>query len=394
MNILTGDEMKTVEDFYYRIGAYDMVISEDKIWCCGNKQNTLYEIGRDTHTIKALAEFDESEIHKDKMYRSLIHINNKLVLIPFSADKIGIYDLNANQLEYEEINMHWADRSDQMWKNKKFRKAFSYGNKVYLLGYHYPAIIQYDIAQRTLKYHTDWLDLLEIEKPDYRGYINDYILKENQVYLFMGSCPLILKINIDTWKTETIKVNTSLKGFGGAVSDGGNFWTVGRGSTNNKLLKINPKTWQTKELDILLDEEKKLENPFYEPLVTEKNIYLFPMRSQHVYKLDRETEKCEVEEAFDKLFTDDRNMFCSYYGLPPRQIGKKILFVTGTDFIWHEFEMDDRKIESYEMRMPNNDVFLNKKIIGKIDKRIKEIISENLGISLKNFLEYIEVGNG
>lgn len=110
------------------------------------------------------------------------------------------------------------------------------------------------------------------------------------------------------------------------------------------------------------------------------------MRSQHVYKLDRETEKCEVEEAFDKLFTDDRNMFCSYYGLPPRQIGEKILFITGTDFIWHEFEMDEKKIKSYEMRMPNNDVFLNKKILGKIDKRIADIIAESLEIPLDFFV--------
>lgn len=385
--------MKTVEDFYYRIGTYDMVISEDKIWCCGNKQNTLYEIGRDTHAIRVLAEFDESEIHKDKMYRSIIHSNSKLILIPFSADKIGIYDLNTCQLEYEEINISRTDSSSQMWKNKKFRKAFLYGNKVYLLGYHYPAIIQYNIAQRELKYYTDWMENLEIRKPDYRGYINDYILDKDCVYLFMGSCPIILKIDIDVWKTEVIKIDTSLKGFGGAVSDGQYFWVVGRGKTNNKLLKIDCKTWKTKEFDILLDEEKKLENPFYEPLITEKYIYLFPMRSQHVYRLDRETEICQVDEIFDKLFVDDRNMFCCYYGLPARQIGEKILFITGADFIWHEFEISEKKIKSYEMRVPNNDAFLNKKVLSKINKGINGIISENLGIPLNDFLKYIEVGD-
>jgi hypothetical protein len=194
------------------LNAINGVLVENKIYFASREMNMVYSLDLDSHIIDVLESPPEERTFQSGLYGNIVYICGKLVLVPFNAEKIWIYDLS-------EGSWHGIALGEIGKKPYKFLGAAVYDEYVYMLGYHYLGIIRLNI-------HTSTIEIIKLPYKECGDglFFIDCIKKDEWLYTPVMLENKVLKLNLGTGEYKMISVGDSKNRYVGIGWDGEWFW--------------------------------------------------------------------------------------------------------------------------------------------------------------------------
>ena len=340
--------MKKYNKVYMRPSGMNMAEGNGKVWMALLHRNGICEIDIKTREAKLCKIFEEEPLDGEFLYCYVEKIGERLIFSPGLAEKIAIYDLRTETMMY--IPLKNADK----YRELKFWNIIRYQSDVYFLAYTYPAIIKLNMESMEIEYITDWLNEIieDIPVDAYNGYFSDgHVMYDDQVLIPVNCMRAVLELNLKTARTKIRKLEVSMRGIGGLSSrDGENIWLVGRGGKANWVSCWNRKTGDIKEI-FLKEIGEDMINPFFAPVCTESKVYLMPMSAPYICEIDpnkKKIGKCRLIGTITQPLWEWTTM-------ATRLHEDWLIFITGSDFGWHEYSMETGKSEDYYIYMEENE---------------------------------------
>lgn len=105
----------------------------------------LCRMNRKTLECELLYRFCEGEM-TERLYKKIIPYKNRLFLVPFLSEQIGVYDIVTAEMRFIQLNEDYVDvRWQQRLVSAKFENALVKGKFLYMIPHSYHAIIRIDM---------------------------------------------------------------------------------------------------------------------------------------------------------------------------------------------------------------------------------------------------------
>ena len=124
------------------IDAETACLEDEKIYFFGSKLNMLYYCDLNTKKVYVLGKIPKYELVRQKLIGRILKWRGLIVVAPFNAKEIWIYDIANNA--WEEIEIKDANSAGEL-----FYQGFVNGNEIRLIGCGYPAIVTLNMNTRT-----------------------------------------------------------------------------------------------------------------------------------------------------------------------------------------------------------------------------------------------------
>lgn len=223
------------------IGFYDFIADGDFIWVSAINCNALFKINVKSMEAEYMGSFPHEDLYGKYLHRSVIKIGNKLFFTPFSADRIGIYDIETNEfLTTPEL------------KNKdipfKFERSIVYGDYIFFFPQRYNAIVKYNYKTNEISYFNDWLhefhEVTAASNPIYFGFGVE--VKDNKAYIPCRQTNAILEFDLTEGKSKKIIVGSDENTYISILYDSGYFYLISAAQSST-ITRWNPETGEIRE---------------------------------------------------------------------------------------------------------------------------------------------------
>lgn len=214
--------------------------------------------------------------------------------VPFSAE--SIYALN---IETGEVKKKLIDPPQSGFEEynsmAKFMSAFSYENKVFMVGVSYPAIVEYDIEKNELIYHDAWFrELCVFFKTDDSAIFRKTMAVDSKIYAPSCKGNIVLEFSMETYNYHIYQVGDELCNFSAICYDGESFWLAPRDSDG--IVEWNKDTKETNIYNNYPAGFIKRDYSFNDIIVTKnKKIILLPGSANMFLTFDENKNICEYE---------------------------------------------------------------------------------------------------
>lgn len=267
-----------------------MCIEDDKAWIFANNFNALFELNLYTSELSFLGSVTNEDMYTKGLYLNILKVDNRLVLVPFLAKSIGIYDIDTKEFNNIPLEMPGC----------KCYGAVTYNNTVFLVGYNSARIVSLDVMNKTVKYIVDCEDYFMNKKIDNVRY---YFRKNSCVvdnYFYIASCVsnTIIKLDMQTEKVEFIELDIETDGLMTITFDGNDFWITK--NVADSLIKWNEHNNECK--DIMIPEGVRISS---EIVCCEDEIIIFPTMGNHVMGLDKKNLETYIVEGFEQYIREN-----------------------------------------------------------------------------------------
>lgn len=265
-----------------KVTCNDWCEDERRIWLSLINKNAICEIDKSSKNVKILGYFPHNGLGEDDLSLSVEKCENYVIFCPFKAKDIGIFNISTEKLEF--INVAFLlDRSEGI---ELFYRMIVFKKNIFFLGIRCPVIMRLDLETRKIDLFDDWLEKIEQQKCNNGVYFTDgYAQRGNELYLPIGRCSGILKVNLDKMNWDYIKLNFGVDGILGMVQNENLIWFTANDKRascffqwdldNNKVVKI----------------ELPYQGIFYAPLYYEKSLFFFGNSKQGIYQYELESKK-------------------------------------------------------------------------------------------------------
>lgn len=263
-----------------RINLYaeEGILVGDRIYCVCRNMSIFYSIHCPTGEVKIIGNFPDERFHMDQCSRKIVKWNNKLVFVPYNAKYIHIYDMqngNWEQLDYPGNESY----------GRKYIEAFVHNDKVIMIGAFAPNIIELDMNTREVCIRNWYFEKFkEIGDLFCRS---GYAIIKDDLYIALATSNEVMKINMETWEYDVIKVGMKEDRFSGIVYDGDLFWISPR-KEGDVLVWNGGSQWEKVDLPFKL---LKSECNFGGIYVYNNSIYLHGFEGEYSAVIDKRTRE-------------------------------------------------------------------------------------------------------
>ncbi|MBO4953374.1 MAG: hypothetical protein J6C99_10785 [Lachnospiraceae bacterium] len=180
-------------------------IYENKIYMFGSTINILYCVDIEEGKVEILGNIPGYNLCSSKLVGKLLIYKEKIILLPFNADNVWIYNLHSNnwtEVKLEGNSVHC----------EKFYQGFLEKNKVHAIGCRYPAIVVIDLDTFKVTYNKKIYNKInQVVSDDGIYFRTEYIREDNKIK--MGCCKLngIFEYNLSSGDADFIECGK--KGF-------------------------------------------------------------------------------------------------------------------------------------------------------------------------------------
>jgi hypothetical protein len=381
----------------YRFFPVSLYVDETDIWISVKRINALFKmsksdwepefIGRFPHEMEFAARFDAS------LYLKPAEKNGVIYFPPFQAKEIAAYSVADNRF----MKFAYKKSGDEEAYQRDFASAVAYGDYVYFTPYLYPAILRLDTVTHEITYYSEWVGSLRNLMSDTKeAYFLHPIVVGKSIFLAACGANAVVEFNMETCESVVYTVGERGYRFNGICFDGENFWISPRQSTETPVIKWNPQTCLYKEFkDIYQDDTRQY---WYLPIIYGGGfVWLLPLLSKHVYKIDTCTDVISIAEEFELRLSNDRDTIKTRKYSCAQSFGDSIFTyneLAGT-FIEYNFTTKERREEkvSYsEEAMAQISPLLAEAFLPDIDAIKFELdcyYEESNEIGLSGFLNHI-----
>lgn len=280
---------------------YPMVLYDDKAWVISGEDNFLYNVDLKNWEATYVVEVQSD---KEDVWRGNyvgLEYKSKIICIPDRNDKIGIYDIVNEKMEYIQMPQNITTR----WS---IDAHILDGDILYLISQVKNMILKVDLKH----YSVEICDCIESGKK-----IVYVLAKEKEfVYIIQEDKLNLYRYNVLNGKVK--KTFISEECYDVMCCDGDNIWFSGR---KKKVLCWNEQTNQTKEVDlstldiceynlvapkkdtyVVTKEKDFCHQIFYKQCVYGEYVYFFPYHTNHVLRVNTKNftvEKIDFENEID-----------------------------------------------------------------------------------------------
>lgn len=286
-----------------------MVLINDEIWTVPVHHNFLVAINVHTGMTRYICQVSEEA--QERLYGDIVNFNNeKLFIIPMSADDMAVYDLKSGSISHIKIEYPKKyDGNTSYRPSYKFSRGMQLQDFVYLFPCTFPGIVAVNPKTYEISINDAWV--MEVEKNkqvDKEVYFRDCIFKDKKVYMASSCENAILEYD---YIRDVVRVfYIGEKEYSTVVYDGEKF--VAASKYGHRVIRIGEK----------MDEWEKLvdykdNSPVISMHPSKNGLYVFPFKveeSYYLYKGDKYTLGLESGFIFNTLsdgsyiyIIDDRN---------------------------------------------------------------------------------------
>ncbi len=208
----------------------DVVRSGDYYYFVALELNALCRIGIKYGTIEVVDSIPGEGLYSERVCSKIYALEDQLLFLPMNGEKIWVYKIGKAQWRSIELE-------NSALTGMKMMQAVKHGNRIYLIGCFYPAIVVWDSGTGRIDYIREpygiMKDLQAREKINY--FRCDYALKEDVLYLASCLTNAVLKLNLTSHRWEFVRVGKSGNQYAGITRDKECFWLAPR--TGNCLVR-------------------------------------------------------------------------------------------------------------------------------------------------------------
>ena len=160
---------------------------------------------------------------------------------------------------------------------------FLYNNCAYFFGIRYPAILELNLATNELTLFDEWLEKLEKHKCKEAVFFTDgYARKEDIIFLPIGRCNGVLKVNLNTMEWEYLEMAVISQGILGITQKENTVWFTEYDIGAKKFFQWNLDSGSVVSIDM------PCQDCFYAPLYCNRSLLFTPNfgRKAYLYELE------------------------------------------------------------------------------------------------------------
>jgi hypothetical protein len=163
---------------------------ENKLWFCHSEFNGLFVADSSSQNAHFIGSFPNEVLHKRLLYWAPVLCKNKLIFAPHSANNIGVYDIQTNELS--TLPLPELKKPLAIGIAYKFTKAVVFGNSVFFVGSRYPSFLELN------------MDTMEIQRHHEKFRLNGYpCIAGNQIFAAAKKWTKITCFSMQTKAIET-----------------------------------------------------------------------------------------------------------------------------------------------------------------------------------------------
>lgn len=195
--------------------AEDGILVDDRIFCICRNMAMLYSVHYLTGEVNIIGNLPEEHFYIEQCSRKIVRWNDYLVITPYNAKYIHIYDMHNEKWER-------LDYPQNESYGRKYVEAFVYNDKVIMIGAFTPNIIELDMKTREICIRNTYFE--KYGNTDELFCRSGYGIIKDDLYIALAISNEVMKINMDSWEYDVIKVGAESDRFSGIAYDGNRFW--------------------------------------------------------------------------------------------------------------------------------------------------------------------------
>lgn len=267
-----------------KITCYDWYEDEKKIWMCLENKNAICEIDKESKNTKILGSFPHNTLGEEELSLSVERCGDYIVFCPFKANDIAMLNIYTGELEFIDL-LKVIGKDIHLYTGiEKFYRMVSFKNFVYFFGIKYPAIIKFDLLTKKIQIFNEWMETIERHTCKEAVLFTDgYARKKDEIYIPIGRCNGILRINLDTMEWNYIEIESIVHGILGMTQKENLVWLTEYDSGAKSFFQWNLDNGEFMQIDL------PCQDGFYAPLYCDKTLLFFQNYGKRSYQYNLES---------------------------------------------------------------------------------------------------------
>lgn len=357
--------------------CYDWYEDEKNIWLCLENKNAICVIEKKSKDIKILGSFPHNGLGEGDLSLSVIKCDDHIVFCPFKANDIAVLDIYKGELEFIDLLQNLGGNEQKYSEIEKFYRMISYKNYVYFLGIKYPAIMRLDLKTKKIELFNEWLEEIEKNKCKEAVLFTDgYAQKGDEVYLPIGRCNGVLKINLNTMEWKYIRIKFLTHGILGMTQKRNYIWLTEYDVRAKKFFQWNLDSNEITQIDL------PCQDAFYAPLYCNKTLLFFQNLGNKSYQYDLKSgDWKEITSILPEL-----------NGSSDKKVQKnKISYFANKDKRFYHWDLKNNIIYYEEIRIKEKEFLKNSwnDYCKRCKQEFKDHIVKEGKMSIKDYIEII-----
>lgn len=262
---------------------YDMTIYNGFIWFSANEHNGLYRKALTNGRLERVATFKGENLFGNRLYGKIIQYGKKIFFIPYTAEKMAIFDCEDYQLKMVDLHVNKDVKCFL-----KFGNAFVWHHFLFLIASSYPTIIRYDIESGEIVSCNKWVE----ECMQYMGnapggqmFRKDYYLQKNKLYLtFMKKC-MVLQFDVESLEHRWYYIENNNPYFA-LFGENEKLLLAGK-----DILLTNNNFSEQRKIPFAEDVDGPIKNSIVESRKIGERVYFFLLGENRILYYDKKTQK-------------------------------------------------------------------------------------------------------
>ena len=318
---------------------------KDEFFISSFTYNALYKMNKKSHQLNFIGHFPGERLDEYNLYHSMVQWGDEVYFAPARAKDMAVFNLCDNSfrkiaIPAPSINTSYKD------SYAKFNSIFSFGGFIYLIGYCYPGILQYDPIKGSFKQFFDWLPEIERLQIDYKKdditYFYGAISVGEELFATSTVANAVVVFNMRTCSSVVYKVGENGGTFSGICYDGENYWLSPR--DGSIVVRWNRETGESKSYETNIRSE---DSTFIGTIYVNGYVWLFPYGGSSVLCIDPQNEQIKMVDDFCENFCERSNSYRDKgFSMIREYHGRIFLFADRTaDFI--DYNPKDSELKRY-----------------------------------------------
>ena len=294
-------------------------------------------------------------------YRDVLEVNGKLYYLPERQGKTPQLKIRVINGEETVLSLENRCLKTGLENDSLFSQMIQHNDYLYLIPYAYPSVVVLDLKTLDINYIDDWVEVISesVIADNKKGFFfsEQYITKNDKIIIPFFCMPAILEIDVVELTAKVVTIDSDEEGFSGVLESlDGNYILAGSGKGVNFFYMVDKKDYSLRRISSRCDSYRgyvslKMLRDKYD------NIYVFPRKREEGFDVDiyclnlktldlRPTNIMENERtSFDKRIWGDEILYADW------KDENTIIYVTGRDLKWHEYNVETTELVEYEMEM-------------------------------------------
>lgn len=360
-----------------KVICHDWYEDERKIWLCLRNKNAICEIDKNSKEIKILGSFPHNTLGEEDLSLSVTKCGDYIVFCPFKANDIAVLDINTGELEFIDLLQILGKDSRKYAGMEKFYRMVSHKNHIYFFGIKYPAIMSFDLETKKIELFDEWIEKIDKNKcKDAVLFTDGYAKIENEIYLPIGRCNGVLKINLETLEWEYIGIKSINYGILGMTQKANYVWLTEYDTEAQSFFQWDLNSGEIMKIDL------PYQDAFYAPVYCNKSLLFFQNYRKKSLQYDLESG---IWKDITSILPDIRKSG------DKKADGNKINYFANRRKRFYHWDLDKNMVCYDEIRIKDRDFLENswQDYCEGYKQKLEESVVKEGDLTVRDYIELI-----